>query len=83
VKNLAVFAVAALLEIGGCFAFWHGSDKGRLRRLRPLPSHLHRHLTCLVVAVERHAPGRTDLIRAGVAVIGAGLTVGFAARAVH
>lgn len=106
-RNLIVFAVAALLEIAGCFAFWAWLRRG----VTPLVLILG--ITCLIgfafaltradtafagrayaayggiyIAaslgwlwlVEGQSPTRTDLVGAALAIAGALVIVGFAAR---
>lgn len=106
-RSLAVFALAALLEIGGCFAFWAWLRQGASRAVaalgvlsligfalvltkadtafagRAYAAYGGIYIAASLVwlwAVEGQTPRAPDLIGAALAVIGAGVIVGFAAK---
>ena len=106
-RNVAVFAVAALLEIAGCFAFWAWLRRGvtpfivalgiasligfalALTRVesvfagRAYAAYGGIYIAASLVwlwLVEGQSPTRTDLLGAGVAIVGALVIIGFAAR---
>jgi small multidrug resistance family-3 protein len=106
-RNLAVFAVAALLEIAGCFAFWAWLRRGvtplvlavglasligfavALTRVDSMFAgrayaayggiYIAASLAWLWI-VEGQIPTRTDLLGAALAIAGALVIIGFAAR---
>lgn len=104
-SNLALFVVAAVLEIGGCFAFWTWLRRGGSVAVAAIGIVS---LVCFAVVltktdtafagrayaayggvyiatslawlwlIEGRAPTATDLVGAGIALIGAAVIVGFA-----
>jgi small multidrug resistance family-3 protein len=107
IGNLAAFAVAALLEIAGCFAFWAWLRKGRpavvavagvvsligfalmLTRIdAPFAGRAYAAYGGIYIAaslvwlllVEGQWPTASDLIGAGLAVVGAVVIVAFGSR---
>jgi small multidrug resistance family-3 protein len=109
-RNIAVFAVAALLEIAGCFAFWAWLRRGvtpgvlvlgvaslvgfalALTRVdsafagRAYAAYGGIYIATSLVwlwAVERQVPTRTDLLGAVLAIVGALVIIGAAARLQH
>lgn len=106
-RNVAVFAIAALLEIAGCFAFWAWLRRGvtpfivvlgvasligfalALTRVdsafagRAYAAYGGIYIAASLVwlwLVEGQSPTRTDLLGAGLAIAGALVIIGFAAR---
>lgn len=105
--NLLAFAVAAVLEIAGCFAFWQWLRNGRslLIALAGVGSlvgfaavltrvdasfagrayaayggvYIAASLAWLVL-VEGQRPSTTDVLGAGIAIVGACVIIGFAAH---
>jgi small multidrug resistance family-3 protein len=107
IRNVAVFAVAALLEIAGCFAFWAWLRRGvtpfvlvlgvasligfalALTRVdsvfagRAYAAYGGIYIAASLLwlwMVEGQAPTRADLAGAAIAIAGALVIVGFAAR---
>ena len=106
-RSLAVFGLAAMLEIGGCFAFWAWLRQGASRAVAALGVlsligfavmltkadsafagrayaayggiYIAASLLWLWV-VEGQTPRTSDLAGAALAVVGAAVIVGFAAR---
>ena len=105
--NIAVFALAAVLEIAGCFAFWVSIRRGAapwvvvlgiaslvafalaLTRVdsafagRAYAAYGGIYIAASLVwlwVVERQVPTRTDMLGAALAIIGALVIIGFAAR---
>ena len=105
--NLAIFALSALFEIAGCFAFWVWIRRGATPLVALLGiASLGAFALCLtrvdsafagrayaayggiyiaasllwLWAVEGQAPTRTDLAGAALAIAGALVIIGFAAR---
>jgi small multidrug resistance family-3 protein len=106
-RNIAIFALAAFLEIAGCFAFWVWMRRGAgalvvvmgvasligfavaLTRIdsafagRAYAAYGGIYIAASLLwlwVVEGQTPTRTDVIGAVLAVIGALVIVGFAAR---
>ena len=106
--NLAFFALAAVLEIAGCFAFWLAVRRGAtpwvivlgvaslvgfaltLTRVdsafagRAYAAYGGIYIAASLAwlwVVERQVPTRTDVLGAALAIAGALVIVGFAARA--
>jgi small multidrug resistance family-3 protein len=106
-RNVAVFAIAALLEIAGCFAFWAWQRRGvtpfvlvlgvvsligfalALTRVdsvfagRAYAAYGGIYIAASLVwlwIVEGQAPTRADLVGATLAIVGALVIIGFAAR---
>jgi small multidrug resistance family-3 protein len=106
-RNAAVFAIAALLEIAGCFAFWAWVRRGvapfvlvlgiasligfalALTRVdsafagRAYAAYGGIYITASLVwlwIVEGQVPTRADVLGAALAIIGALVIIGFAAR---
>lgn len=106
--NLVFFALAAFLEIAGCFAFWAWLRRGAtplvallgfasligfavaLTRIdsafagRAYAAYGGIYIAASLLwlwIVERQAPTRTDVIGAALAIAGAIVIIGFAARA--
>ena len=106
-RNVFVFAVAALLEIGGCFAFWAWLRRGvtplvlvlgvasligfalALTRVdsafagRAYAAYGGIYIMASLVwlwIVEGQVPTRTDVLGAALAITGALVIIGFAAR---
>jgi small multidrug resistance family-3 protein len=106
-RNVAVFAIAALLEIAGCFAFWAWLRRGAtpfivvlgiasligfaLALTRVDSAFAGRAYAayggiCIAASlvwlwlVEGQSPTRTDLLGAALAIAGALVIIGFAAR---
>jgi small multidrug resistance family-3 protein len=106
--HLGLFALAACLEIAGCFAFWHWARRGggslvvvlgvaaliafafTLTRVdSAFAGRAYAAYGGIYIAaslswlwlVEQQPPTRTDLIGAGLAIAGAVIIIGFAARA--
>ncbi len=105
--NLLAFAVAAVLEIAGCFAFWQWLRNGRpiivavagtaslvgfatvLTRVNaPFAGrafaayggvYIAASLAWLVLVEGQH-PSMTDVLGAAIAIVGACIIIGFAAR---
>ena len=105
--NIAVFALAALFEIAGCFAFWLWMRRGAgpvvvllgigsliafglvLTRIdsafagRAYAAYGGIYIAASLIwlwVIEGQAPTKTDVIGAALAVIGALVIIGFAAR---
>jgi small multidrug resistance family-3 protein len=106
-SNLAIFALAAVFEIAGCFAFWLWARRGggfavillgiasliafafSLTRIdsafagRAYAAYGGIYIAASLIwvwAVEGQAPARADLVGAALAVAGAMVIIGFAAR---
>lgn len=106
-RSLAIFALAAILEIAGCYAFWAWLRLGASRAVallgvfsligfavvltkadtafagRAYAAYGGIYIAASLVwlwAVENQTPRATDLIGAALAIIGAGVIVGFASR---
>lgn len=106
-RNVAVFTIAALLEIAGCFAFWAWLRRGvtpfmvvlgiaslvgfalALTRVdsafagRAYAAYGGIYIAASLVwlwLVEGQSPTRTDLLGAALAIAGALVIIGFAAR---
>jgi small multidrug resistance family-3 protein len=106
-RNVAAFAIAALLEIAGCFAFWAWLRRGAspfivvlgiasligfalaLTRVdsafagRAYAAYGGIYIAASLVwlwLVEGQSPTRTDLLGAALAIAGALVIIGFAAR---
>jgi small multidrug resistance family-3 protein len=106
-RNVAVFAIAALLEIAGCFAFWAWLRRGvtpfvlvlgvtsligfalALTRVdsafagRAYAAYGGIYITASLVwlwIVEGQVPTRADVLGATLAIVGALVIIGFAAR---
>jgi small multidrug resistance family-3 protein len=106
-RNVAVFAVAALLEIAGCLAFWAWLRRGvtpfvpalgiasligfalALTRVdsafagRAYAAYGGIYIAASLIwlwIVERQVPTRADVLGAALAIVGALVIIGFAAR---
>lgn len=108
IRNLGVFAIAAFLEIAGCFAFWLWIRRGAglpvatlgivsliafavvlTRADSAFAGRAYAAYGGIYIAasllwlsiVERQRPTVTDLLGAGIAIVGALVIIGFASKA--